>query len=257
MYVGNVCVDLMDRPTALGLIRDALTATTPLAVASANLDHLKHFADDRCLCARPSAVSVDQGPGGIRWLTLLDGVPLVRTAHKLTGVKWPKLSGSDILAPILDHLAGRRARLGIVGGQAETHQLLRARFAELHPNIAIAGMWAPSRQDITSKTASEELALEIRSANVDALIVAFGKPYQEQWIANYGEATGAKLFLAFGAAIDFWAGRIHRAPRWVVDAGAEWAWRLLLEPRRLSRRYLIEGPPALVRLKRTAQIVRP
>lgn len=61
--------------------------------------------------------------------------------------------------------------------------------------------------------------------------------------------------LAFGAVGDFLAGRVRRAPERVTEAGAEWAWRLLLEPRRLGRRYLIQGPPALLRLKRTARVV--
>ena len=61
--------------------------------------------------------------------------------------------------------------------------------------------------------------------------------------------------LAFGAVGDFLAGRVRRAPERVTEAGAEWAWRLLLEPRRLGRRYLIQGPPALLRLKCTARVV--
>ena len=96
---------------------------------------------------------------------------------------------------------------------------------------------------------------EINDAGVDILVVGLGKPLQENWINRHGSQTGAQVLLAFGAVVDFLAGRIRRAPEPIVQAGAEWAWRLMLEPRRLGRRYLIDGPPALVRLRRKARVV--
>ncbi len=64
------------------------------------------------------------------------------------------------------------------------------------------------------------------------------------------------MLLAFGAVVDFLAGRVRRAPKWMADHGLEWAWRLMLEPRRLSRRYLVEDPPELVRLMRRARTMQ-
>lgn len=97
--------------------------------------------------------------------------------------------------------------------------------------------------------ASCKLADEIRQAAPDVLVVGLGKPRQELWIAEYGHLTGAKVLLAFGAVVDFLAGHVRRAPLWASSHGLEWAWRLMLEPRRLARRYLVEGPEAYVKLR--------
>jgi exopolysaccharide biosynthesis WecB/TagA/CpsF family protein len=255
MFVGKVAVDLVDRECALSLIRDSLSASNPLAVASANLHHIHHFARAESGICGPPAVSVNAPAKGLRWLTLLDGVPLVRTANALTGRRWPKLSGSDLINPILESAAVLGVRVGFLGGAVDTHRRLRELVAQRFPAIRIAGTWAPPRWELTDPAASERIAAEIRDADIDLLVVALSKPVQEEWIARFGPATGARVLLAFGAAIDFLAHRVRRAPEQVAEAGAEWAWRLMLEPGRLGRRYLIECPPALVRLKRTATVV--
>jgi exopolysaccharide biosynthesis WecB/TagA/CpsF family protein len=255
MFIGAVAVDLVNRESAISLILDSLSAPEPLAVASANLDHIHHFADDECWVGRPPAVSVNEPARGLRWLTLLDGVPLVRTANALSGRQWPKLSGSDLISPILESAAELGVRVGFLGGAVETHRRLRERLDERLPALRIAGTWAPTRSEVYDPAASERIAAEIRAADVEILVVGLGKPRQEDWITRFGPATGARVLLAFGAVIDFLAGQVRRAPGRVADAGVEWAWRLMLEPRRLGRRYLIHGPPALLRLKRTARVV--
>ena len=255
MFVGNVAVDLVNRESAISLILGSLSASDPLAVASANLDHIHHFADDESWVCRPPAVSVNGPAQGLRWLTLLDGVPLVRTANALTGRHWPKLSGSDLIYPILESAAVLGARVGFLGGAVETHSRLRELVGERLPAIRIAGTWAPTRSELTDRAASERIAAEISDADVDILVVGLGKPLQEEWITRFGPATGARVLLAFGAVVDFLAGRVRRAPEQLAEAGMEWAWRLMLEPRRLGRRYLIQGPPALLQLKRRARVV--
>jgi exopolysaccharide biosynthesis WecB/TagA/CpsF family protein len=255
MFVGHVSVDLIDRESAISLIADSLSASVPLAVASANLDHIYHFADDEFWTRYRPAVGVDGPAQGLRWLTLLDGVPLVRTANALSGRQWPKLSGSDLIGPILERAVELGARVGFLGGMADTHRQLREVMAVQHPDLRIAGTWAPTRSELANHGGSERIAAEIRNAEVDILVVGLGKPRQEKWIAEYGPATGASALLAFGAVVDFLAGRIRRAPERVVNIGGEWAWRLMLEPRRLSRRYLLQGAPALLQLKRNARVV--
>jgi exopolysaccharide biosynthesis WecB/TagA/CpsF family protein len=255
MVVGGIVVDLVSRDCALSLIRDSLSALSPLAVVWANLDHLHHFADDESWIYRSPAVAGDGQAAGLRWLTLLDGMPLVRTANALSGRQWPKLSGSDLIDPTLQAAATHGARVGFLGGTSDTHRRLRELAGQRFPDLRIAGTWSPIRAQFTDPAASERIAAEVRDAGVDILVVALSKPLQEEWIARFGLATGARVLLGFGAAIDFFALRLRRAPEWVAEAGAEWAWRLMLEPRRLGRRYLIQGPPALVWLKRKARVV--
>ncbi|MFC7448793.1 WecB/TagA/CpsF family glycosyltransferase [Rhodococcus daqingensis] len=255
LVVDQVAVDLIDRESAISLIFDALTAPGPLAVASANLDHIHHFGAGDSWVDRPPAVSVDGPTADLRWLTLLDGVPLVRRAKTLTGRDWPKLSGSDLIEPILERAARDGARIGFLGGSVETHGRLNEAMDARYPTLEIVGTWAPDRSELTDVAASARLAHEIRAADVEILVVALGKPLQENWIAQFGVGTGARVLLAFGAVVDFLAGRIPRAPQWATNNGLEWAWRLAREPRRLGHRYLIEGPPALLSLERMSRAV--
>ena len=116
-------------------------------------------------------MSVTKSASGLRWLTLLDGVPLVRTANALTGRHWPKLSGSDLINPILESAAVQGLRVGFLGGDAGTHRKLRERVGDSLPAIHIVGTWAPSRSEVTDPVGSERIAAQIRDADVDILII--------------------------------------------------------------------------------------
>jgi exopolysaccharide biosynthesis WecB/TagA/CpsF family protein len=256
MFVGHVTVDLVDGESAIALIVDSLSSPDSLAVASANLDHIHHFAGDESWDHRRLAVAAVDGPvQGLRWLTLLDGVSLIRTANALSGRHWPKLSGSDLIDPILECAALLRLRVGFLGGAVEAHGRVRTLIGERFPPLCIAGTWAPARSELTDRAASERIAAQISDAAVDILVVGLGKPRQEEWITRFGPATGARVLLAFEEVVDLLADRVGRAPVPAAVAGIRWAGRLMSEPRRLGERYLIEGPPALLRLKRTARVV--
>ncbi len=256
IVLGGAMVDLMEFDPAVEHIigRAQTPAGPPLAVASANLDHIKHFGTNgpwtRVLADSSDTSRPETGlRGQLAWLNLLDGAPLVTQARRLTGRKWPRLAGSDLIAPLLDEAAKRQLRVGFLGGSPETHDLLKREMGEDRPELVVAGWWSPPRAALSDPIASTAIANEIARARVDILIVGLGKPRQELWIAEYGALTGAGVLLAFGAVVDFLAGRVVRAPHWVSTHGLEWAWRLALEPRRLSRRYLIDGPPAYARVR--------
>ena len=102
------------------------------------------------------------------------------------------------------------------------------------------GMIAESRRTVQIRPGLS--AERARAARPDVILVGLGPPKQELWIDRYKDTVGPTVALAIGAGLDFLAGRFSRAPRWVANSGFEWAYRLLLEPRRLYRRYLIESP---------------
>ena len=243
--LGGAPVDLMSFENAVAAIlsRAANGAGTPLGVLSANLDHINHFG------AGSKWAGTFEGHPSIDWLTLLDGAPLVARATKVTNELWPRLAGSDLIEPILDRAADQALRVGFLGGSGQSHTLVQQKFANERPDLKVAGWWAPERAALEDPGACRALCAEIAEANVDILVVCLGKPRQELWIARYGAMTGANVMLAFGAVIDFLAGRVQRAPRVVRDLGLEWAWRLALEPRRLAKRYIINGPGAYRRLR--------
>ncbi|WP_168929543.1 WecB/TagA/CpsF family glycosyltransferase [Nocardioides sp. GY 10113] len=224
----------------------------PLAIASANLDHVHHFgASGRWRGTQEAS----QSAGLVEWLTLLDGEPLVRHVRRVTSQDWPKLAGSDLIAPLLDAAEGAGMSVGFLGGSPETHAELARRLADQRPALKVAGFWAPERAQLEDGGNSRRLAWEVRNAGADLLFVCLGKPRQEVWIAEYGHLTGARVMLAFGAAADFVAGKVVRAPSWVSERGLEWAWRLAQEPRRLARRYLLDAGPAYVAMRRDTRLL--
>lgn len=218
-------------------------STPAIAIGSVNLDHVHHFGRGRReLHNRPLDTGID-------WLMLADGAPVALVAGRVTGQQWPRLTGADLLPDVL-RLSGRTgSRVGFLGGLPEVHDSLRGVLARDYPDVR-AGYWAPERAQIDAPAGSVQIAAEIRADGVDILAVALGKPRQELWIQRYGRLTGARVLLAFGASADFLAGKVDRAPVWMQHHGLEWAYRLRQEPRRLARRYLVEGPPALSRIAR-------
>lgn len=248
--LAGIHVDLATASMALERIVDRCEdrAAPPLAVISANLDHIHHFGP-----RTPGGYALERSGGsGLEILTLLDGMPLVRRASHLTGSPWPRLAGSDLAEPLLDRAEEHGLSVGFLGGSPQTHDLLKRRLGDERPGLRVAGWWAPERTTITDPALSTALAADVREAGVDILLVGLGKPRQEMWIAQHGAATGARVLLAFGAAVDFLAGRVSRAPAWVAEHGLEWAYRLSREPKRLSRRYLIQGPGAYRELRRSS-----
>ncbi|MGF6832105.1 exopolysaccharide biosynthesis WecB/TagA/CpsF family protein [Paenarthrobacter sp. TE4293] len=243
--LGGAPVKLLDFEHAVGEILDRAEAmgAKPLGVCSANLDHIRHFGSH----GRWNG-TLNQ-PAAVEWLTLLDGAPLVSEAARVTGRPWPRLAGSDLVGPLLDEAERRGLRVGFLGGSPQAQALIRDRFAVERPGLRVSGWWAPERSVLANVDSSSLLAADIAASDVDILVVGLGKPRQELWIAEYGQLTGAKVLLAFGAVVDFLAGRIRRAPVWVSSHGLEWAWRLMLEPRRLARRYLVDGPGAYLTLR--------
>lgn len=238
IVLGGASVHLLERGEIMAEIEFALEAYRPLAVASANLDHVFHFGVN-------GPVADPVGQAELRWLTLLDGSPLAVRASVLTRRRWARQAGSDLLESILDLAAERSNTVGFLGGTATMHAVLRARLDRIMPGLQVVGYWDPPAHELADAAAAHRLAERVRSAGTDILVVGLGKPRQERWIEQFGLQSGATVLLAFGASADFLAGCIPRAPRVVRSVGMEWAYRLALEPRRLGRRYLWEGPRAL------------
>ncbi|MUM16686.1 WecB/TagA/CpsF family glycosyltransferase [Mycobacterium sp. CBMA271] len=250
--ISQVSVDLCSAQDALAAIarRPTLADDRPLVVGSVNLDHFHHFGKERAHrdCA-------ELGPQ-LDWLMLADGAPIVARARLRTGRSWRRITGVDLLPLILEQASAAGLRVGFLGGLPQVHDRLRAVVGMRFPNLDVAGLWSPDRADLTDPARGDALARDIAAAGVQILVVGLGKPLQELWIARHGLLTGAHVLLAFGASADFLAGAVSRAPAWMQRSGLEWAYRLSREPRRMARRYLVQGPAALARL-RAAEIGPP
>lgn len=213
----------------------------PLFVGSANLDHIRHFG---AASGRHDLFSRDN----VDWQILLDGMPLVWMASYLTGRSLSQVAGSDLLPEVLRLAADRGTRVGVLGGTSDMHTGLEAVIKSEFDGLRLVGLWCPSRQDLEDPQRARELATAVRESGTDLLVVGLGKPRQECWLADYGLESNVKVGLAFGAASDFLAGAVPRAPLWIRKRGLEWLYRLVREPKRLGMRYLVRGPADLRRL---------
>jgi N-acetylglucosaminyldiphosphoundecaprenol N-acetyl-beta-D-mannosaminyltransferase len=165
-----------------------------------------------------------------------DGAPLV-WASRWHGSPLPeRVAGSDLIFELSAEAAKKGYRLFLLGGAegvaVEAARRLTARYAGLE----IVGTEAPPFREQTSEEHAALIA-RIKLARPDILFVGFGQPKGERWIdRNYAD-LGVPVCVQIGASLDFAAGRIRRAPRWMQKSGMEWSFRLLSEPRRLATRY--------------------
>ena len=115
--------------------------------------------------------------------------------------------------------------------------MLREKLKQTYPKLEIAGMYAPPFRPMTRE--EDEKAIEaVNRSKPDFLWVGLGAPKQELWMAEHqGKVSG--LMIGVGAGFDYFAGNIKRAPMWMQKCNLEWLYRLLQEPGRLFKRYLI------------------
>ena len=175
-------------------------------------------------------------------IVFCDGIG-VKLAARLRGRRIPeRMTYPDI---ILD-FARACARLGLswylLGARPGVAEKAAERLRERVPDLNICG-WHHGYFDHACDSPDNEAVIShIHQARPDVLFVCLGMPLQEKWIRANRSRLDAGLILPAGALLDYVAGRIRRAPKWMTDHGFEWLGRLILEPRRLWRRYLIELP---------------
>jgi N-acetylglucosaminyldiphosphoundecaprenol N-acetyl-beta-D-mannosaminyltransferase len=249
VVVGDIVVDLPTADAVMRRMASALDRTAaPVVLVSANLDHVHHFArGDRLPSGRCD---------GADWLTLLDGRPLVAAARRRRPDAHPMaLPGSELLDPALRLAAARGARVVLVGGGAATRRYWSDDLAGRFPGLVAAGLIEVPWSRLDAPGGGAALAADVAATAPDLLVVSLGKPRQETWLRGHFTSTGAAVGLAFGSAVDYVAGTARRPPAWAQRAGAEWLVRLARDPRRLGRRYLVQGPGALRTVRRDLRVV--
>jgi N-acetylglucosaminyldiphosphoundecaprenol N-acetyl-beta-D-mannosaminyltransferase len=170
-------------------------------------------------------------------LVLCDGTPLV-WASRLLGNRLPeRVAGSDLAPVLLKVAAEKKYRVFLLGATPDSVEEAASRLRSKHPSLIIAGSYSPPFNALLHMN-HEEIKRRVQEARPDILFVAFGCPKAEKWIGMHYRELGVPVVAGVGATIDFLAGRVKRAPRWMQKAGMEWIFRMACEPRRLFRRYM-------------------
>ena len=170
-----------------------------------------------------------------------DGMPLVWVSRLmgLSGVR--RVYGPDLMLAMFEQSVARGWRHFLYGGAPGLAEMLATKMRERFPGLEIAGTFSPPFRMLTAAEAAD-VAGRINQSGADIVWVGIGAPRQELWMADHREALEAPVLIGVGAAFDFLSGVKSQAPRWMMNCGLEWLFRLGSEPRRLWRRYLINNP---------------
>ncbi len=173
-------------------------------------------------------------------LILTDGKPLVWISKWYKTPIKEKISGSDLFPRLCALAAKKGYRMFFLGAQegvaAKAADNLKKRFIGLQ----VVGTYSPPYGFEKDEEELQRITTMIKEAEPDILIVGLGCPKQELFIFNNRKKIGVPLSLGLGASLDFEAGKIKRAPKWMADHGLEWLYRITQDPKRLAKRYLMD-----------------
>jgi len=215
---------------SLDLIDKLIERREPSYIITPNLNYV--MLTER----RPELAAVNAGAA----FMLADGMPLVKQSRRM-GTPLPcRVTGSDLIWKLFERAGQRGYRIYLLGGEPGVADEAARRMTAKHPDLVIAGIESPPFRPLTPDEQQQQRD-RIRAARPDILIVSFGQPKGELWVAEHCAKLGVPFNIQLGASIDFVAGRVYRAPRWVQKIGMEWFFRMAQEPRRLAGRYIRNG----------------
>lgn len=166
-----------------------------------------------------------------------DGAPVAWMLRKLGHPTQQRINGPDLMWRYCDFIANKEESIFLCGGTPETLVKLQSVLLASFPNLKIAGVYSPPFRQLTDKE-DEEIVDLINSSGAGTVWVSLGCPKQEKWMAAHKGKINA-VMIGVGAAFDYHAGTIKRAPKWMQNSGLEWLHRLCSEPQRLWKRYFI------------------
>lgn len=183
-------------------------------------------------------------------MVLTDGKPLIWISKLKKAPIKEKISGSD-LVPKLCELSDKKGyTIFILGGKDGIAEQAKKKLESQYKNIRIVGVYSPKFGFEDDKKELTKINSMINKKKPDLLFVCLGCPKQEKWIYNHINEYDAKVSICAGATVDFLAGNMKRAPKWMSNCGLEWFYRFLQEPKRLFKRYFIDDIKILKLLRK-------
>lgn len=231
--LAGVRLHAIDEAQCIAHLLGELTAGRGGVVVTANLDHVRRLQQPgpfRDVYADADVVTVDGMP--VVWACRLQGTPVKG-----------RVAGSDLMRSLPAAAAAAGRSVYLLGGDPGAGEAAAARLCAASPALRIAGIECPPFGFDKDAAAMAALRARLAAARPDIVFVALGSPKQEFVIRDLRAALPAAWWLGVGISFSFVAGDVQRAPRWLQRLGLEWLHRLLQEPRRLARRYLVDGLP--------------
>ena len=199
-------------------------------VVTPNIDHIVKLESDQLLqkvYADADIILTDGKP--MIWMSRLYGTPIKE-----------KVSGSDLFPNLCRLAAGKGYRVFLLGAAEGVAAKAAINLQNKFPGLIIAGTYSPPFGFEKDEKELQNILRIVTEAKPHILIVGLGCPKQEKFIYNYRNKLNVPVSLGLGASIDFEAGILKRAPKWMADHGFEWLYRIVQDPGRMAKRYFVD-----------------
>jgi N-acetylglucosaminyldiphosphoundecaprenol N-acetyl-beta-D-mannosaminyltransferase len=244
--LGGTFIDQIDLTAAVERIRQFLRSGQPHQVVTVNLDFLSIAARNPEFQATLNNADLAVADGmPLVWLSRLRGQPLAE-----------RVAGVELVTESCRIAAEQGLRVFLLGAGPGVAEAAGKRLQAMYPGLEIAGTYSPPIGSLRQRE-NDRIVRMIRNASPDFLFVALGAPRQDMWIREHQHQLQVPVAMGVGCVFDLLTGSVKRAPVWMQRRGLEWAFRLVQEPTRLWRRYLVNDLPMLARLALTGPTREP
>lgn len=226
----NTDIDNLTMAETLNEIDKLIQKKNCSYVVTPNVDHIVRLEKDEELQKVYKNAS----------LILTDGKPLIWISKWYKTPIKEKISGSDLFPRVCQLAANKNYTMYLLGAAEGVADTAAKNLMKKYPGLNIVGTYSPPFGFEKSKQEMNKIKTQIQDVHPDILIVALGCPKQEKFMYYHCKELGVPISFGLGASIDFEAGNIKRAPKWMSNHGLEWLYRFSKEPKRLFKRYFVD-----------------
>lgn len=226
----NTEIDNLTMDETLDAIDSLIKEDNCSYVVTPNVDHIVQLEKDEELKRVYENAS----------LILTDGKPLIWISNWYKTPIKEKISGSDLFPRVCDLAAKKGYTMYLLGAAEGVADKAAKNLIDKYKGLNIVGTYSPPFGFEKDKVELKKIERQIQEVHPDILIVGLGCPKQEKYMYHHCKELGVPISFGLGASIDFEAGNIKRAPKWMSEHGLEWLYRITQDPKRLAKRYLVD-----------------
>lgn len=226
----NTCIDNLTMSETLNEIDKLIQKKICSYVVTPNVDHIVRLEKDEELQKVYKNAS----------LILTDGKPLIWISKWYKTPIKEKISGSDLFPRVCQLAANKNYTMYLLGTAEGVADTAARNLMKKYPGLNIVGTYSPPFGFEKNEQEMNKIKAQIQDVHPDILIVGLGCPKQEKFMYYHCKELGVPISFGLGASIDFEAGNIKRAPKWMSNHGLEWLYRFSKEPKRLFKRYFVD-----------------
>lgn len=224
----NTQIDSLTMPEALNATKELIEQTnTTSYIVTPNLDHIVILESDKEFAEIYKNAD----------LILADGKPLIWISHLIKNPIKEKISGSDFFPQLCKMCAENGYKIFILGAAEGVADKAADHLIKKYSGLKICGTYSPPFGFEKNTEELKHIKMLINTAKPDILAVSLGSPKGEKFLYTHLQEYGVSLGISIGATIDFEAGNVKRAPKWMSNHGLEWLFRITQDPKRLIKRY--------------------